>query len=240
MTYTDKFSYYLRTLRIRLDWITAKMAERLLVSGFHKLLYYAFSLNNIFGNKKRIMTWLGVVTGKSPLDCWIYQEIIWETRPEVIIETGTNRGGSALFFASLFDLIGKGEVITVDIKDYNPALFHARITKTIGDSASLEVFKKIKNMIGQKSVMVVLDSDHRKDHVLKELGLYSNLVAVGQYLVVEDTNINGHPVLPGWGPGPKEAIEEFLTKNKNFEVDFSREKFFVSFHPSGFLRKIQK
>ena len=87
--------------------------------------------------------------------------------------------------------------------------------------------------------MVILDSDHRKDHVVDELRLYSPLVTKGSYLIVEDTNINGRPVFPGFGPGPAEAVDDFLAATTAFERDLSRERFFVTFNPGGYLRRVQ-
>jgi cephalosporin hydroxylase len=87
--------------------------------------------------------------------------------------------------------------------------------------------------------MVILDSDHRKIHVMEELRLYSKIVTPGQYLIVEDTNINGHPSAPGWGPGPMEAVQEWLPKNKNFVCDESMEKLMLTFNPKGFLRRVK-
>jgi cephalosporin hydroxylase len=87
--------------------------------------------------------------------------------------------------------------------------------------------------------MVSLDSDHHKDHVLKELKLYGPLVTPGNYLVVEDTDINGHPVMPRWGPGPMEAVEEFMKNNSDFIQDRSREKFGVTLFPGGWLKRVR-
>jgi cephalosporin hydroxylase len=87
--------------------------------------------------------------------------------------------------------------------------------------------------------MVVLDSDHHKDHVLEELRLYSPLVSVGQYLIVEDTHFNGHPILKNFGPGPWEAVEEFLRERPDFAVDSSREKYGMTFNPHGYLRRVK-
>ena len=85
--------------------------------------------------------------------------------------------------------------------------------------------------------MVVLDSDHTRDHVAEELRLYAPLVTSGCYLVVEDTNVNGNPVLPEFGPGPQEAVAEFLAQTDDFEVDHEREKLMLTFNPNGYLRR---
>jgi cephalosporin hydroxylase len=147
-------------------------------------------------------------------------------------------GGSALFFASICDLLGKGEVITIDIID-RAIPPHPRITKITGNSVSDKVIDQVGKIVGKKNAMVVLDSAHEKAHVLREMELYSEFVSVGNYLIVEDTNINGHLVYPGWGAGPMEAVEEFLRNRKDFEIDRTREKFLLTFNPKGFLRRIK-
>jgi cephalosporin hydroxylase len=86
-------------------------------------------------------------------------------------------------------------------------------------------------------VLVILDSNHERDHVLDELRLYGPLVSSGSYLIVEDSNVNGHPVVPAFGPGPSEAIADFLAETDEFSVDATREKFFLTFNPGGYLRK---
>lgn len=88
------------------------------------------------------------------------------------------------------------------------------------------------------TVMTVLDSDHTMDHVLHELRAYGPLVTKDSYLVVEDTNINGHPVLPAWGPGPREAVDRYLAETDEFLIDERREKFLLTFNPRGFLKRI--
>jgi cephalosporin hydroxylase len=210
-----------------------KIFTRFYTKGFHKLLYYSFFDKTESPN----IYWLGISTEKCPFDMWVYQEMIYETKPEVIIETGTRHGGSALFFAHICGLVGKGEVITIDINECD--ISHPRVTKIIGSSVSNEVINKVKEIVSDKTAMVILDSDHSKNHVLKEMELYSSFVSVGNYLVVEDTNINGHPVLPSFGEGPMEAVREFFKNRKDFEVDQSREKFLVTFFPKGFLRRIK-
>ena len=175
---------------------------------------------------------------KSPLDLWAYQEIVVETHPDLLIETGTYDGGSALFFASLFDLLGRGRVVTVDVDEHEARPEHKRITYLSGSSVAPEILERMRTATAEaERVMVVLDSDHRCEHVLAELRAYGPLVSPGCYLVVEDTNVDGHPVLPGFGPGPLEAVERFLAEDKCFEVDRLREKFLVSFNACGFLRR---
>lgn len=182
--------------------------------------------------------WLGVPVQKCPLDLWIYQEIITELRPDLVIETGTADGGSALFLASVCDAVGVGRVLTVDIKESPLREEHERIEYLVGSSVSDEVVARARAAAADaERVLVILDSDHGKPHVLDELGLYSALVTSGSYIIVEDTNLNGHPVHPGHGPGPMEAVEEFLAGDPGFERDPSREKFMLTFNPKGYLRK---
>jgi cephalosporin hydroxylase len=101
------------------------------------------------------------------------------------------------------------------------------------------VTDQIAQEVSGKKVLVTLDSLHTRDHVLREIEIYSKLVSPGSYLVVQDTNINGHPVNPGWGPGPLEAVEDFMKTNDNFVTDRSREKFMLSFYPKGWLKRMK-
>jgi cephalosporin hydroxylase len=177
---------------------------------------------------------------KCPLDLWVYQEIIFEIKPDLIIESGTYHGGSAFFFAHILDIIGKGEVVTIDVDRMPDMPVHDRIKYLEGSSISDEVVAKISESAeGKKNVMVFLDSDHKKEHVIQELNMYHKFVTPGSYLIVEDSNLNGHPIYTGFGvgPGPMEAIEEFLPSHPEFEIDKSREKFLLTFNPNGFLKK---
>jgi cephalosporin hydroxylase len=182
--------------------------------------------------------WLGVPAQKSPQDMWIYQEIIAETHPDVLVEAGTADGGSAYYFATVFDALGRGRVITIDIVDSPKRPKHNRIDYLLGSSTSPEIVAKVKSLIAPgERVMVSLDSDHHKAHVAKELQIYSDLVTQGCYMVVEDTNINGHPVYPSFGPGPMEALQDFMRVDHRFVSDRSREKFGMTFFPDGWLRR---
>jgi cephalosporin hydroxylase len=217
-------------------WVAREIGKRPeeVVRRFH-LLYHSRgkeTYNNTY--------WRGKAIQKNPLDLWVYQEILTETNPDVLVEAGTYRGGSAYYFASLFDLAGKGRVITVDIERQPDLPEHPRITYVTGSSTAPEVVDRIRGMIqpGER-VMVALDSDHHAEHVRKELDLYHSLVTAGCYLVVEDTHFNGHPILPRHGPGPMEAAEAFLTGHPEFQVDRGREKFLFSFNYRGWLKRVR-
>ena len=184
-------------------------------------------------------TWLGAQALKNPLDLWVYQEIVVETKPELIIETGTYRGGSALFLASLCDLAGRGEVVSIDIEperaDY-PA--HPRITYLGGRSSTdPAVVDEVRARAGDRPILVILDSDHSQAHVEAELATYAPLVPVGCYLIVEDSNIG--QIRKDLMPGPFEAVETFLAATDEFVIDREREKFLITFNPSGYLRRVR-
>ncbi|MEK3886282.1 CmcI family methyltransferase [Bacillus sp. FSL K6-3431] len=203
------------------------------IEAFHK--HYYDSL--VWANDT---TWLGVPIYKCPLDLFLYQEIIYQIKPDLIIECGTYDGGSALFFSSMLDLNQKGKILSIDISPQPNLPSHPRLTYLQASSTSPEAMEKVQSMINPEDVvLVVLDSDHSKNHVLNELRLYSNIVTTGSYLIVEDTNINGHPVYRNFGPGPMEALTEFLKENHDFVIDQSKHKFFLTFHPYGFLMKIK-
>lgn len=203
-----------------------------LIDQFHTL-YYS-SREQTWGST----FWLGHHVLKCPLDLWAYQEILHEVRPELIIETGTYRGGSALFLASICDLLDRGEVVTIDSARQDGRPRHHRITYLTGSSTSERILRQVRRRVrGKSTVLVILDSGHAKDHVLSELLAYAPLVTPGSYLVVEDTNLNGHPVESDHGPGPAEAVAEFLGRNDAFVRDERREKFLLTFNPGGYLRK---
>jgi cephalosporin hydroxylase len=184
-------------------------------------------------------TWLGSQALKNPLDLWIYQEIMAETRPDVVVETGTYRGGSAHFLASVCDLLGAGEVVSIDIEplreDYPQ---HPRITYLAERSSTDEgVLAEVRERVGGRRTLVVLDSDHSQRHVEAELEAYAPLVPVGCYLVVEDSNIG--QIRKDLMPGPLQAIETFLAGRSDFEIDRKREKFLLTFNPSGYLKRVR-
>jgi cephalosporin hydroxylase len=206
------------------------------IRGFHRLYYHAADNNP--PQTWKTSSWLGVPAQKCPLDLFVYQELLFATRPAVIVETGTAAGGSALYLASLCDLLGQGEVITVDIADASQVQ-HPRITRLIGSSTDPAVVAQVHERVAGRPAMVLLDSDHSRDHVLGELAAYSPLVPIGGYIVVEDSNIHGHPVGWQYGPGPTEAIREFLRTRDDFVVDRRCERHLVTFNPGGYLRRVR-
>ena len=189
------------------------------------------------------LSYRGVRTLKNPLDMWNYQEIIAEHGIEWVLETGTRHGGSALFFADLLAARGaSGLVISVDVDhDSLQISDHQKLRLLKGDSTSPAILKAIRALLpGQRAPMfVILDSDHRKAHVSRELGAYVPLMQSGDYLVVEDTCVNGHPVRPDFGPGPMEAIEDYLSARPGELLpDTPREeKFGCTFAPKGYFTK---
>jgi cephalosporin hydroxylase len=182
--------------------------------------------------------WRGHRVIKTPLDLWIYQELIHELKPDLLIETGTMYGGSAYYLASIMDLADHGEVLTIDRNHREGRPEHPRVTYLTGSSSDPEIVQQAAaRAAGKQTVMVVLDSNHKAFHVLDELRAYHSLVTPGSYLVVEDTNINGHPVEPSFGAGPMEALDEFLQENDDFVIDEQREKYMLTFNPRGWLKK---
>jgi cephalosporin hydroxylase len=209
-------------------------SDRELADRFLEFYYGARRENLTWGNTQ----WLGVKTLRCPLDLWLYQEIIFETRPAVIVETGTAHGGGALFLASMCDLVQHGEVISIDIAPSSAWPRHPRLTYLTGSSVASDVVKTVHHRAADaKQTLVILDSDHSKEHVLAEMKAYDPLVRPGGYMIVEDTIVNGHPLRPEFGPGPMEAVEEFLQSTDRWMIDRSKEKFLLSFNRSGYLKR---
>jgi cephalosporin hydroxylase len=189
--------------------------------------------------------WLGITTQQAPTDNWEMQELICEIRPDYIIETGTLNGGTTLFYADVMAYVNpRGKVITIDIEPRveeasKVPLWKQHVEMIVGSSVDPKVTDHVAQEVSGKKVLVTLDSLHTREHVLKEMETYSKLVTPGSYLVVQDTSINGNPVYTGFGPGPHEAVQEFLRTHDNFVVDRSREKFLLTFYPGGWLKRVR-
>jgi len=210
-------------------------AEQLIVDAFHTLYYDGLTDDHPIYKETY---WMGVPCEKCPLDLWIYQEILAEVRPDLIIETGTRFGGSALFMAHILDLLGNGHIITIDVDDSITRPTHPRIHYVHGSSADAALLTPLLTARDAQTCLVILDSDHSYAHVLQEMAILAPYVSVGSYLIVEDTNVNRHPVFETFGPGPYEAVTTFLQTHPQFVVDEAREKFLLTFNPRGFLKRL--
>lgn len=185
-------------------------------------------------------TYFGIPCQRSPTDFWIYQEIIFALKPDVIVEIGNYCGGSALSLAHLCDLLGKGQVIAVDIDHsrlHSTATSHPRISFITGDACAAfdEVAAKCRSA---ETILVIEDSSHEYQNTLDVLTKYSSLVTLGSYLIVEDS-ICHHGLAVGPNPGPYEAISSFIACNQQFRVDRAKEAFLITWNPKGYLQRIK-
>lgn len=214
------------------------MTDQQVIDRFHQIFY---DRHVTWANSK----WLGVNTLQNPFDVWVTQEIIVELKPDFIVECGAFHGGSAALWAMILKEVNpEGRVISIDIEDKMAEarklpIVKERVEYIIGSSTAVDVVDQIKQKVGDKKVLVILDSDHRKAHVSSELKIYSEMIPVGGYLIVQDSNVNGHPAAPGWGEGPMEAIDEFLATNDKFQPDRTRERMLMTFNPKGFLKRVK-
>jgi len=198
-------------------------------------------------------SWMGRPIIQFPQDMIAMQEIVWQVRPEVIVETGIAHGGSLVYYASLLQLLGQGEVIgiDIDIRAHNRAaiLEHpmaGRIAMIEGSSIDPLTIEAVKARVAGRRAIVVLDSNHTHDHVLAELRAYAPLTCVGGYCVVMDTLVEDMPARLAapdrpWGPGnnPKTAVHAFLTERTDFEVDRDMDaKLLITVAPGGYLRRV--
>jgi cephalosporin hydroxylase len=197
------------------------------------------------------VTWLGIPIIQIPEDILMVQELVWRMRPDVIVETGVAHGGSLVLYASLFEMLGRGRVIGVDIeiRKYNRLAIQShptspRISLIEGSSTDPETFASIRQRIrpGER-VMVTLDSNHTREHVRAELELYCELVTPGSYMIVFDEVM---PMVadaprgdPSWDDdNPLEAVRDFLASHPEFQVDLEYERLGVSYCRGGFLRRV--
>jgi cephalosporin hydroxylase len=191
-------------------------------------------------NNFTTVRWLGKPLLQNTLDLWTIQETICDLNPALIIETGTNRGGSSYFYAQLFDLMAtNGRIVTIDVEKLHD-LTHPRITYLIGDSASTAIVDQIRAMAASCGgpVFVILDSDHAEAHVSRELEAYSPLVTVGSYVLVQDGSIDTMGYFRTSRPGPLPAIHTFLSRHPEFSIDRAKcDRFLVTHHPDGWLRR---
>lgn len=199
------------------------------------------------------LTWLGRPIIQYGSDMIMLQQLIWDIKPDIFVETGIAHGGSLIYTASLFELMGNnGQVIGIDveIRAHNRTAIEQhplfkRIKMIEGSSIADSTIKELeKNLTSGKKICVMLDSNHSKDHVLKEMQLYSKYVSVGSYLIVQDGAQAWVSDIPRgkkeWKEdNPLAAIEEFLKTNKDFEIDPGFTRLGITSSPSGYLKKIK-
>jgi cephalosporin hydroxylase len=185
---------------------------------------------------------------KNPMDAWVYQEIIYEVKPDVVLEIGNKNGGSTLYLAVLLETMGHGRVLALDIDHSRFTPKHERIDLITGDSSDPEIIKQVHEYCKGKKVLVIHDADHSYRAVLTDLRNYQDLVSPGSYLIVEDTieglrgfRYSDFPFQTFIRPHidkPLQAVFEFMKDNKRFEIDRSREKWILTANPYGFLKCI--
>jgi cephalosporin hydroxylase len=188
--------------------------------------------------------WMGVPMRKNPLDAWVCQEILHAVRPDVLVEIGAYVGGSTLFFAHLMDVLGHGEVVSVEVRRDRYQAEHPRIAEVTGDSRDPEVVAEVRRRCEGRRAMVVHDGDHSRETVFADLRAYADLVPIGTYVIVEDGTVDQFPVGSTLHPkkfaqGPLLAVEDFLREDDRFEVDRAMERYVVTWNPSGYLRRVR-
>ncbi len=197
------------------------------------------------------VTWLGIPIIQLPEDIVMVQELVWKIRPDVIIESGVAHGGALILYASILELLGRGRVIGVDIeiRKYNRLAIEShpmarRISLIEGSSTDPTTVASVRDLIAPgQTTMVMLDSNHTRAHVLRELELYGPMVTPGSYMIVFDEVMpmvadapNGQPT---WhADNPLEAVREFLASHPEFEIDRSYERLTTTYCRGGFLRRL--
>jgi len=232
--------------------------QRIERNGNNEALQEAASAFNDESNRAQYsynFSWMGRPIIQYPQDMIAMQEIIWQLKPDLIIETGIAHGGSLIYYASLLELIGKGEIlgIDIDIREHNRQEIEKhpmfkRIKMLQGSSIDEKLVDQVKEIAkGKQTILVSLDSNHTHEHVLRELEFYAPFVTPGSYIVVFDTIVEDLPdgyfkEKRPWGIGnnPKTAVFEFLKKNDHFVIDTAIDnKLLISVAPSGYLKRIK-
>ena len=228
----------LQTTRRPMNDAVAAIKEELrdhreLIDAFHRVWYASRQTHG--------MTFYeGVPVLKNPMDLWVYGEIVWDLRPTLVIETGTAFGGSALYIARQLDRVGEGKVVSIDVEPAEKLPQHPRVTYVTASSTDPDLLGQLRDIAaGHPRVMATLDSDHSKKHVLAEMEAYAPMVTPGQFMVVEDTNLNGRPVYVDWkgGPGPGPAVDEWLPNHPEFEDSYLARRYMLTMH--SWLRKVE-
>ena len=205
----------------------------------------------LFNREKKVMRnkWFGVTTLQHPFDAWIQQEIIFEIKPDFIVETGTFQGGSAGLWATILEHANPdGRVISIDIEDKRSSAHRSlpivkrRVDFLLGSAIDPTIVQEVAKRVQGKKVLVILDDAKSPQHILAELKAYAPIVSVGSYVIVQGTHL-GYRVPqwngPAWAPGAFKGVQMFMATTDEFMIDHSREALIATESPSGFLRRIR-
>jgi cephalosporin hydroxylase len=187
----------------------------------------------------RRTTWLGAPVRTAPTDLFAYQEVVSRVRPDWVVEIGTSDEGRATFLASICELVGHGQVVSVRGPDAVEPAPHPRLHVYTGDALDPAVREKVHALVGGGNAVVFLGGCTDRGATASQFEAYADMVAAGSYVVVTDTVVNGRPVWPSFGPGPAEGIKQILGRHGDFVADPEMEKYALSFNPGGFLRRVR-
>lgn len=202
----------------------------------------------LWGNSQN--TWfknhfMGIPTWQNPMDAWVTLEIIWDVKPDLILEAGTFKGGSALLWAMFLEHVNpEGRILTIDLQ---PQAWDARarplaierVDFLYGSSTAPEIVEQVYAQAEGKRVLAILDSNHSRDHVYAELKAYADLIPVGSYVIVQDGAVCGNPIDAEPCPGPFEAAVDFLAEDDRFVAVREHERHMMTSNPMGFLRRVK-
>ena len=202
-------------------------------TGFIEAFWHSLAWRNA--------SWLGRPIQTPPTDLMIYQELVEAVGPDWIIETGALNGARALFLASVCELLGRGQVVSIDPKLSADRASHPRITYVEGRAQDDATVEQVRKIVGAspKALLILGSRPGSNLRIESEFEAYREFVAVGSYAVVENTIVNGHPVWPGFGPGPSEAAKRILARHSEFAVDTAMERYGLTFNPGGFLKRLR-
>jgi cephalosporin hydroxylase len=185
-------------------------------------------------------TWMGRPVTSAPTDLFAYQQLITEVKPDWVIETGTGSGGRTLFLASVCDLIGHGEVVSVDQQLGADLPDHPRIHYVEGTPADPSTVARVEDLVGpEPHGLVLIGTCAHRNVTSSEFDAYERFVRTGSYVVVTDTAVNGNPIWAGFGPGPFEAVKLILGKHGDFGMDNVPERWSLTYNPGGFLKRFR-
>ena len=205
--------------------------EAEVIRAFHRLYY---ERGKIDGQAWAATRWRRRAVAQCPMDLLTLGRLIQEALPIAVLEIGTGQGGTTLFCADN----GAAPVVTVDYHPHHVPFKTPGVYSVLGRSLDSAVILRVGELLPLQSALVLLDGDHRRDVVYEELLTYERYVRVGSHLVVCDTQFNGHPIAWDQGPGPWEAIDDFLARTREFVRDRDVEPL-LSFNPGGWLRRVQ-